>query len=303
MSSVIILQQMAVIAILVGIGIYLYKKEVIRDDTSKRISMIVTDVCNPAMIMSCVLTGDIKASHRELLTALAVAVMIYIGLCMAGFFLPILLKIEKKERRFYNLMTVYANVGFMGIPLAKAVLSDTAMLYVIVFNVIFCLFFYTHGIYVIYGGSEKIQIKNILSPGSIMSVLTILVFWFDFGLPVVLENSIVYLGNATVFLSMTLLGVSIARADMKEGLKEKKIYPYLFLRMIVLPLGITWILKVVGLPWEMVQAFCLMTAMPAANLPLIQAEKTGENTEILSRGIMMTTILSLFTVTIVLSLM
>lgn len=302
MSTLIILQQMAVIAILVGIGIMLYKKGMVDDETSKKLSAIVIDVCNPALVMSCILTGDIKATHTELLTAVGVAVVIYSLLCVLGILIPKVIGVADMEQKYYNLMTVYTNVGFIGIPVGKAVLSDTGMLYVIVFNVIFCLFFYTHGIQVLGGKKEKIQFSKLLSPGTLMSILTLLVFWFDISLPEILGNSIIYLGNATVFLSMSLLGISLAKSSIKEGFREKSIWPYILVRMLLLPILLAYVLRALHLSEDMVQAFCLMVSMPAANLPFIQAEKTGENTKILSRGIMVTTVVSFVTITIVMGL-
>lgn len=302
MSTLIILQQMAVIAILVGIGIMLYKKAMVDDETSKKLSAIVIDVCNPALVMSCVLTGNIKATHKELLTAVGVAVVIYSLLCLLGIVIPKVIGVVDIEQKYYNLMTVYTNVGFIGIPVGKAVLSDTGMLYVIVFNVMFCLFFYTHGIQVLGGKKEKIQFSKLLSPGTCMSLLTLVVFWFHISLPDILGNSIIYLGNATVFLSMSLLGISLAKSSFKEGFQERSIWSYILVRMLLLPILLAYVLRALHLSEDMVQAFCLMVSMPAANLPLIQAEKTGENTKILSRGIMVTTVVSFVTITIVMSL-
>ncbi|MBR1865706.1 MAG: AEC family transporter [Lachnospiraceae bacterium] len=302
MSTFVILQQMAVIAILVLVGVYLHRKDSIDENTAKKLSVIVMDIVNPALIMSCVLSGELEATHKDLLNAIAVAVVLYAFLCMLGFVIPRLLPIPKSEQKFYNMMTVYTNVGFIGIPVGKAVLSNSAMLYVIVCNVMYCLLFYTHGVTILGGKGERINLRKILSPGTIMALLTLLIFWFDVSLPTVLANSIIYLGNATVFLSMALLGGCIAKFSIREGLKDKSIWIYVAIRMLAVPVVLVCILKALHFQTEMVQAFCLMAAMPVANLPLIQAEKIGENTEILSRGIMVTTVLCFITITLLMSL-
>ncbi len=301
MSTLIILQQMAVIAILVGIGVMLCKRGMVDEAASKRLSAIVIDICNPALVMSCILTGDMKATHKELLTAVGVAVIIYGLLCVLGILIPKLIGVSDIEQKYYNLMTVYTNVGFIGIPVGKAVLSDTGMLYVIVFNIMFCLFFYTHGVQVLGEKKEKIQFSKLLNPGTIMSLLALAVFWFDITLPDIFADSIIYVGNATVFLSMSLLGISLAKAAFREGFQEKSIWPYILVRMLLLPIVLAYVLRALRFSEDMVQAFCLMVSMPAANLPLIQAEKTGENTQLLSRGIMVTTVVSFVTITVVMS--
>lgn len=303
MSTIVILQQMAVIAILVLVGVYLQKKDIIDENTAKKLSVIVMDIVNPALIMSCVLSGNITTTHKDLLNAICVGIGLYACLCVLGYVIPKLLPIKKSEEKFYNVMTVYTNVGFIGIPVGRAVLSDSAMLYVIVCNVMYCLLFYTHGVTVLGGKGERIDLKKIFSPGTIMALLTLVVFWFDLKLPAVLSNSIIYLGNATVFLSMALLGVSIAKSSVEEGLKEKSIWIYIVIRMLLVPIVLVVLLKALHFPTEMVQAFCLMAAMPVANLPLIQAEKVGEDTELLSRGIMVTTVLCFFSITLLMSVM
>lgn len=303
MSALIILQQMAVIAILVLVGVYLQKRDIVDEQTAKKLSIIVMDVVNPALIMSCVLSGDITASHQDLINAIGVGVGLYAMLCVLGFLIPMLLPIQKDKRKFYNMMTVYTNVGFIGIPVGRAVLTDSAMLYVIVCNVMYCLLFYTHGVAILGGQGEKINIRKIFSPGTVMALLTLVIFWFDLKLPNVLSNSIIYLGNATVFLSMALLGVSIAKSSIKDGLKEKSIWIYIVIRMLLIPVLLVFILKYLQFPKEMIQAFCLMAAMPVGNLPLIQAEKIGEDTQLLSRGIMVTTVLCLATITFLMAVL
>lgn len=303
MSALIIIQQMAVIVILVLVGVYLYKRDIIDELTSKKLSVIAMDIVNPALIMSCVLSGSLTASHKDLINAIGVGVLLYTFLCVLGFIIPYVLPIAKEDRKFFNLMTVYTNVGFIGIPVAKEVLSDSAMLYVIVCNVMYCLLFYTHGVSILGGNKEPFHIKKIASPGTIMSILTLLIFWFQIKVPMVIANSIIYLGNATVFITMALLGVSIARASIKEGLRKPEIWIYIVIRMICVPVLLVFILNMAGFAKEMVQAFCLMAAMPVANLPLIQAEKVGEKTEILSECIMITTILCFFTITLLMSVL
>ena len=98
MSIAIVLQQMGVIAILVSIGIYLYKKEIVDNITSQKISAIVMDVCNPALILASILSGNISASHEDLMVAMILGVIFYIGLVFFGLLLPLILRVEKKNR-------------------------------------------------------------------------------------------------------------------------------------------------------------------------------------------------------------
>ena len=288
---------MGVIVILVAVGIYLYFRKIVDGTVSRKVSAIVMDICNPALVLSSILTGNITVNHKDLLSAILFGIGFYAILMVFGAVLPLMLGVKKDKRRFYNLMVVYTNVGFIGIPVAKAILPENAIIYVIVCNVMYCLLFYTHGITVLSNGKEKMNLLKVLSPGTLMSVFSLVVCWFKLTLPPILSSSISYIGNATVFLSMMLLGVSIARSDIIKGFKEIRIWGYIVIRMVIFPIAVFFILRAAGCNDVMVLSFALMAMMPVGNLPLIQSEKIGEDTETLSNAITVSTIVSVPTIT------
>lgn len=302
MGALIVLRQMAMIAVLVIIGIGLEKKKVLNEQGTKAISKLVVDICNPVLIVSTILTGNITVTHEEFLSGVGVAAVIYAVFILIGTLLPKIIGIKKDERKFYSLMSIYGNVGFLGIPVAKALLSENAMLYVIICNVFYCLLFYTHGIITLSSGKEKMDIKKIFSPGVIMSILALLIFWFDLKLPEVVVKTVEYIGSPTVFLSMVLLGASVARSNFIKDMKDAKLWIFILVRLVVVPALAVIVLRAVGAADEMVRTFCLMCAVPVGNLPMIQAEKTGERTDILSRGIIVTTVFSFISISAFMSL-
>jgi len=105
------------------------------DRTSQKLSTIVVDVCNPALILGSMLSGHMTATHNDLLIAIALGAAFYVILVILGFVIPRILKSEPYNREFYNLITVYTNTGFLGLPIAKAILPANAILYVIVINI------------------------------------------------------------------------------------------------------------------------------------------------------------------------
>jgi predicted permease len=298
MSTTIVLQQMGVIIILVAIGVFLYMRSIIDDHTSRKLSAVVMDVCNPAIILASMLSGNITASHKDIIVALILGAAFYGFLVLLGFIFPYIVRCDKDSRRFYNIMNVYTNVGFIGIPVARAILPDNAFLYVVVCNVMYSLLFYTHGIIILGNGKEKMNLLKVFSPGTIMAILSLIVFWFNLKLPVVFASCISYIGNANVFLSMTLLGVSIARSGLENGIKNIRIWIYIIVRMILVPVLIFFILRALDFPSVTILGLCLMAAMPIGNLPLIQSEKMGEDTELLSNAITITTLMSIITITV-----
>ncbi len=314
MSLSVILQQMGVICILVAIGIGLEKKGAVDRLTSKQLSAIVVDVCNPALILASILGGDITATHKDLLIAAALGIGLYAVLVTLGFAMPHILRVAPDKRKFYNLMTVYTNTGFLGIPVARAVLPANSIICVIVINVFYSLLFYTHGLAVLGPGpaadspenapaKKRSVLRSVINPGTVMALFALAVFWFDLSLPPILSNTVQYIGNATVFLSMALLGINIARSSIAKHLSDVRIWVYIVLRMILLPAGIALVLHAFSFDPAATLGVCLMAAVPIGNLPMIQAEKIGEDTSILSSAIAVTTAVSMITITAIVAVL
>ena len=300
MSLEVVFAQMIVIVILVCVGIGLYKKKYIDETMSEKLSAIVVDVCNPVLCLSCGLEAKGAAGHKEIAFAFMAAFLVYAFLLVSGFFVPKICGISRENQKYYNMMMVYGNIGFIGIPVAKAVLPPEAMIYVIILNIMYSVIFYTHGIWLM-GAKKEAHFR--LQPGLVCSVLTIIIFWFELSFPDIVTQSITYIGNATTFLSMTLLGCSFAAVSAKVFKGNWKTYLFIILKMLAIPVVLGYLLSILKVNEHMVQAFVLLVAMPAGNMPLMLAKQVGEDTEALTQGILLTTIvtpLSLLLVTLVL---
>lgn len=300
MSLEIVFAQMIVIVILVCVGIGLYKRKYFDETMSEKLSAIVVDVCNPVLCLSCGLEAKGAAGHKEIAFAFMAAFLVYAFLLVSGFFVPKICGISRENQKYYNMMMVYGNIGFIGIPVAKAVLPPEAMIYVIILNIMYSVIFYTHGIWLM-GAKKEAHFR--LQPGLVCSVLTIIIFWFELSFPDIVTQSITYIGNATTFLSMTLLGCSFAAVSSKVFKGNWKTYLFIILKMLAIPVVLGYLLSILKVNEHMVQAFVLLVAMPAGNMPLMLAKQVGEDTEVLTQGILLTTIvtpLSLLLVTLVL---
>lgn len=146
MSISVVLQQMVIIFILIGIGMVLFRRRLLSEEGSKQISGLIINVTNPALLICSALDDGPKASLRELGIALAAYAAVFAILIAVGFLLPYLLRVPKNLHYVYQMLTVFGNVGFIGIPLASAVLGSESLIFVSIFNLLFNLLIYTLGI-------------------------------------------------------------------------------------------------------------------------------------------------------------
>lgn len=301
MSALVVFQQMLIILILIAIGYGIYKKGFIGDDVGENISFIVLNITNPAYVVSTAFSEEELITHDEILFAIVVTAVIYVILIAVGHLIPYLIGAKKATHKFYTVLSIYSNVGFIGIPVCAAVLGPKSLIYVTLFNVIYTIIFYTHGYIIMLKGVEgadKVSIKSFVNVGTIASVITILIFWFNLRLPMVIEDTIVYTGRATTFLAMMVLGFSFAKMSLKKVLGNARIYAMVVIRYIIFPIATTLVLKQIFGSNIMVQTVALMLAMPAGNSPLMLATRHDMETDTLSSGILISTIFSLLSVTL-----
>lgn len=303
MSGSVVFQQMLVIFILISVGYFWTKRGHIAETTSRQISGIVAEICNPAIMLSSAIEAE-STNHSAVLTTAVIVVASYALLIGLGFLVPKMIGVQKSKRKFYNMLTVYGNTGFIGIPVVSAVLGQEAVIYVTVFNLVFNILFYTHGITILSTGTERKQGEKpawmkMINAGTVSSILAIVIYWWGVPVPAVLGDSVLYMGRCVTFLSMIVLGVSLANMKITEVFTEKRLYIFILIRLLLVPilfvLGVSHFVKdplILG-------TTALILGMPAANLPLMMAKQMGLQSKILSKGIILTTLFSMLTIPIV----
>ena len=306
MSITVVIQQMVIIFILIGIGMILFRRRLLSEEGSKQISGLIINVTNPALLICSALDDGPKASLRDLGIALAAYAAVFAILIAVGFLLPCLLRVPKDLHYAYQMLTVFGNVGFIGIPLASAVLGSESLIFVSIFNLLFNLLIYTLGISLLQraaGQAEKEvtipssgRLQKLVNAGTVSAAVTVIFYLGNFHVPTVISSALSYTGRATTLLSMLVLGVSVAQIAPKEIFSHPKLYLFTLLRQILVPIGCILFMGSLIDNRLILNTMLLMVAVPAANMPLMLAKQLDMETDSISQGIILTTILSLVTV-------
>ena len=299
----VMLQQMTVMFLMMAVGYLCYKKQILTEEVSKKVSAIVVNVANPCMILSSALT-DQQMRGKELLQTLAIVALMYVFLLVVAQLLPKILRIRKESRGAYAAMTVFANIGFMGFPVLAAMYGNGALLYGAVFQIPFNILIYTYGVAVLTrkpdacGKAEldRIEIlKKIFNIGVIACIAAMLIYFLRIPIPSFLQAFITNLGNLTAPLSMMIIGASLAQMPLKELFLDKKLLLFSMVKLLILPA--VWMLMVNRVAaQEILRGVCLvMMATPAGSMTAMLAQQYGGDYETASRGVALTTVLSVIT--------
>lgn len=302
MDISIILNQLITLFIVIGLGYFLRKKDILDADLSKKLSSLVVNLTMPALIINAVLSMGERPSLNNIVLGFIVSIGFYIIFPILGFIIAKILFIKPSQLGMYIYMTTFLNTGFMGFPLIQSLLGNNAMFYAAIVNIFFDLGCYSYGIFLInYKQNNDISFspKTIFTPGLISCLVALLLFVINPKLPSPITAAITYVGNLTTPLAMMIIGSSLAAISLKEIFGDWKVYVFTFIKQIIVPLALFPLLKLILADDMLLKVMFIMSCLPIANTSVLFATRYKVDTVLPSRAVFISTFLSVITIPLV----
>lgn len=306
MDTFIVIQQMLVLFALMVVGYACYKASWLDKNAYGRLSKIVVNVMNPMLIINGVLNKDTGDDYRKVLVNLALVGIYFALLTILSFLIVKVLKIEKPLESLYRLMLIFSNVGFIAIPVISSVYGESVVLYIAFYILGYNFLLYTYGLHLVElsmdgnGKKEKGKAyKKIINSGVIACLAAILIFAAGIRVPSSVEAFVSYLGEPAVPLSMLLIGASMAQQDLKKLFTDVKMYLFLLIRLLVIPVIAALAVRGFHLDAQIAGTFILMLAMPVGSIVVLLAADQGADETCCIKGSILSTLFSVITIPIV----
>jgi hypothetical protein len=282
------------------------RKGIVSEGNAQCISGLIVQIFNPALIFSSVLNNSQSRGENF------IGIIVLIALCMFAVFILIghatsgLFSKDEVENRLHTLMTVFSNLGFIGIPLVSALYGSSALIYVAIFILIYNILLYTYGVSLMKGKGSRLvsseNLKSLFNMGTLACCLTLAVFGFNMPVHPMLKTTVSYLGNAATPLALMSIGFSLGRSRILDVFTDRQLYLFSFMKMLVIPAAGAVILKIFNLPAHVLGVSVMMLSMPVGNMPAILASQYGIESDVCSKGVIMTTLLSVVTIPLIASI-
>ncbi len=245
--SLMLLQQILVMAIFILFGFLGVKFHILNKDDSPRLASLVLYIICPALIFdSFQIAFSLDKMYGLLLAVLASALMhiLFLGVTAAFGKVFSFDKIEKDS-------AIYSNCGNLIVPLIGAILGKEYVLYCCAFMSVQTIMLWTHGVYIL-GGRAAVNPKKVISNPSIIAMLSGLVFFFSgLRLPAIPATAITMTGDCIAPISMIVIGILIACADPRKLFLDARAWLVCILRLIIIPLLTIALLYISRIPFLM----------------------------------------------------
>ncbi|MBQ7659053.1 MAG: AEC family transporter [Butyrivibrio sp.] len=294
----VLLQQMIVLFILMGIGFFCGKKSFLSDEGSKTLSWIVVNVATPAMILSAGMNYESGIRGKQLAFGFLVAVLIYVFLIVMSFIILPLVRVPAEDKAVYRVMAIFSNIGFMGLPIIRAAYGEEAVLYGALFQFPYNFLMYTYGIAAIKGENpfKGDRLNKILNVGVISSTLGIVLFVSGVHMPEVLRISARHLSNLAAPLSMMVIGQSMIHFKFREMFEDVRLLVFSLIKLLSLPIIGVLLLRLFIDDPMIINVCYIMLATPIGSMTAMVAQQYGSNYGLASRGVALSTVLSVVTI-------
>ena len=305
MDIMLILEQTLVMLFLLIAGVIAGKAGVMDEETSRRFTSFNLLIPQSCMILSSILGADIDISVGRVAGILGTGVVMYAILVAIGMLVPQIYRCKPGDKGIYSFMTIFGNVGFMGIPVAKSLLGDEAALYAALLNIPFNVLAYTFGIALLNskGKKEPINWKLLLNAPLIISALCVVLLCFHVHLTGPLGRAIGLLGDMILPSSMIIIGATLGRQKLKEVFGDWRVYLFAPMRLVVVPVVLWAILHLFVRDPVFLGTMTLQGAMPVAAFATMLSIQYGGNVEMASKTVLVTTVLSVVTIPLVCGLL
>jgi len=307
METLFIMLKNVIIFVLLAVpGYLLVRGKRLGAAESGTLSKLLTNVGMPFLILSSTLKLEFSGEFTKSIILVGVAGVLF---TVVMFLLSAFLvrgESDPKRRGMMRFCMVFANNGFIGIPLARAVFGEDSrvMAYLIILNIISNVLMFTLGVYLISGDRNNIRVKKaLLNPVLISFVIGIIlnVAGVSRAVPE-LQTYATHFSGIVTPLSMVILGMKLAGVEFGRLLSSARMYYVSLMRLAVFPaLGVAlayalYLIPDLGLGADAVIGFFVAFAMPTAGLASAfsdQYKGDTDNAVIFTLG---TTILSVATI-------
>ncbi len=280
--------------LILGVGVLCYRKGVFDESTLKRMSILLLQVVNPAVILISYQISYTPELLRSLGFAFVLSVVAFLIQIIVGY-----LVVSKRsgDHAIERLSVMYSNCGYFGLPLAYALFGQEGVFYLTSYLTVFSLFFWTQGVILMVGKARPQELaRNLLSPAIIVVFIGFLFFILKIRLPSFVYDAVDNLGSMNTPLAMLIAGATLGKSNIDAFVKRPRIYLISFYRLILVPAVIIMVFRFTSFNPTMLLVIIIAAASPIAVNSTMFALKYEKDSLYASQMFIVTTLLAVFSI-------
>ena len=259
--------------LLIALGYYLRRKEVITGQFQKEITAFLINVALPASILLMANAPKEKWDWADIKASGIIGCVCYAATWLVMGLISKTFPLSDAKKRMFSVLPVFANNTLIGVPLVLGAIGAEGYLSAITLTHVWNILFYIGAVVLI--RKQRLQLKTVFtSPAATASVLAVILYLSPFRYPLFFQETLALLSNLVMPISMLMIGCSFTQSSVWEGMRDPWSYVVVLLRHILIPmLVLTALYLFPGIPNAVAVSCCLMSCVPCSALCAIYAQK------------------------------
>lgn len=295
-----VFSQVAVLAMLMAVGFAGDRIGFFTERAARMCNDLLFYVITPCVIINSFTSVEFtRSAGSGFLGALICAVVFHV--IAMGVSFAMFNRGDKNENIVFKYAVMYGNTGYMGIPLAQAVMreltgsGEIGVFYCSACVAVFNIFSFTHGVWLMSGKRGISPLKLILNPGTLPVLIGVPLFVFGIRLPEFIALPISHIGSMNTPLAMIMFGTYLSHADFRSAFRSKNIYITAVVKLVLMPICVIFLLYLCGVSGDLLVVASVFVSAPTANNTVMFAAKYGRDTGLASQVAGFTGVLSVLT--------
>lgn len=295
-----VINKIAVMFIMMAIGFLLGKIKIITNDGNRVLSNISLFLVSPLLsFVSYQREYESSVAKNLILTFLTCALLYAVQIVVVWLIVPR----DRKDSAVERMSLLFSNCGYIGIPLVQSLFGGEGIIYITMVIAVFYTLTWTVGVSLMTGKTSfKSTLKHLCTPGIIAVVLGLICFVLKIKIPSVFLEPLSDIGNMNTPLAMLIAGSTLAGTNILKCIGNVRVYLLTAVRLLLLPAicgGVLFFAKRLSIDTMVLTVVLVAMACPSAVITTMFSHRYGKNSVYASEIFAVTTILSAFTIPLI----
>ncbi|KZE40316.1 auxin efflux carrier [Bhargavaea cecembensis] len=288
------------------IGFIVRKMNILSNHANSVITQLMLYVTLPALILYSLNTTFSIELLVDFTWLVSMSVFVMTVSIIAGAWLRKRAALPDGQKSVYESLIVFGNQGFIGFAVIYMLMAEQGVVYLTLFNLFYLVLIWSYGIYLFTRHDVSVSWRVLfLNPGILATLVGLAMLFLPFSWPGMLLRTFEDIGTMTVPLSMILIGSLLADTSMNDfRYYSRNVYLWTAssMKLLVLPMTLL-IFLLFRVPEHLLLIAVLTAGMPSATTTTLYAQKFGADAVFASYGVIYSTILCMFTIPLLYSLL
>ncbi|WP_161874924.1 AEC family transporter [Ihubacter sp. rT4E-8] len=296
--------KVASIFCMVAVGFIANKKNILPMEANKYLVNLLLTITTPCMIIGSMASNTLTPDTlRQTMEVIVGSLLYFIIGAFISLGLTKLMRCPMENRGVLMVIITAVNTGFMGFPITKSIFGDDMFFLMVIENQILTIYLYFISVIQMNygykkGGSLKSIVKPLCNMCTLAAVIGFIILFGGVQLPPVALDFFNTIGDATIPVSMIVVGIQLGNSNLKKIIKNGQLILASLINVTLMPfltfLAVHWLpLTNAG---KLILVFA--AAFPCAVVTVAVASKEGRNADLMAEGVALTTLFSMATLPI-----